>query len=435
MVSTEVEEIRRRVVFFDPDVYEGRGVSLEQFREEVLTFLAEHLMKPTRRYADYTEGEWYHPDGRSYTEFFRSAARSARNGEVKARFFAEGVGWERAKEIAANGDPFVILSPPGDVYRTAGGAKSMTFVALPVRGEVGEKGARYAVYSIPSEELRVGEHVAAALAMVGRISERDPNALVATPYLATASLGALDSLACGLGYESFAVIGRHAEEVLAAEGDGFASERRGQMVEFFARAFDELQGSVWYGSEERAKRRRALSDVMHYYFSLEAGAEFVGREFREIEGEIKQYIWDEVFKGDGREENARGSRDYWGTSLAEIRERDLWRMSRILENERAHASFVATGCAMSIDAGEGGNSLLLSRAETGFWGNWEERFLPGGTAQREAEKLSEGDKTCYKCPVCKSSGIHPEGDVHLRGGYLVCSTKPDEHRIRYSDSD
>lgn len=429
-------------VFFDVDSYKGKVIPLPQLNEEIFTYFAEHLRRPTSRKAYWNGKRWRHPDGTNYSDVFMLAAETARTPIIRERFEAEGLGWERGGMLAEKELPFLLISLPGGVYRTKYGAKNMTFLVEYIGIENGEK--MYQVTSIPSHEMNAVEHTKAVMSVVGEVVDGDPNFLISNPLVAVALLDGinkmsnLDQMANYLGYMNYQEITKLAQKSLEVEGDSFSGERRNLMVEYFAQAFYDAQSNVFYSEQKREVIQKVLADKMRYYFALEAGSELIGKTFEELREQISQNISDGVTLI----EHARSRKNVVTLTnsqvleLWEIQERENWRMRILRSNEKALESYRATGCVIStrLDNGNYWNELIVdSRGQSQLNNLFGGEVRVGYESNEQASKeLGDGETACYKCPVCESEGHNPGGDVKRQGSELVCQANPEKHRINYN---
>lgn len=444
------------LVFFNTALYEGKNIPYFQFREEVFTYFAEHLRRPTKRVAYWDGTHWSHADGTHYDDMFDQAIASVDDGDVRLRFAAEGKGWQNGGELANQLKNFVIISLPGNVYRNPGyGAKNMTYYARAVGKANGI--VTYEILSIPSRELTAAEHAAAALSVVGEVSETDPNWLVSHP-LPVAVIGNLnelqenlDTMAEKLDYADFAEIEMQAEKTLEAENDPLSTVRREQMVDYFAAAMHDAQSNVFLTPEIRQQTLKVLGDMMHYYFSLEAGSEFAGKEFSQVENLIAQHITDALMIStmDARSQSFDVMSEAEKLAWWECSERNEERMSVLRANEKAYDSYQVTGCAISFGREDGlmWNTALLNPLEQNqrdslFQGDVsvgyedspikssddEKTVSLDGTVYTLSQVKLQGEKACYHCPVCQKEAI--TSSVFEFKGYMVCESTPEEHHIK-----
>jgi len=413
MTAREAAVDRRMNVFFNILAYEGKEIPIEQLIEEVGTFFAEHLLKPTIRMAYYDGTDWFHPDGTRYNQIFGEAV-AVSTGHVKERFLAEKQGWNNAGGIAAYGkEAFFIMSEPGDVYRnyekTNDNANSLTYVALPMGNEVRElAGERrsvngYRVISIPSRELTTIEHFEAAsrlfvntetLVEALRVAqEMGANYTVSSPFVTQATIEALNNLATGLDFENFEEIVRLAEKIYEANNDPKAEKRRSQLSEYFAQALKTTNESVFNNRERRRATMEAIAEVMHYYFSLESGAAYVGLEFEDIVSDLEQHILDETANKIPLPSIWRNLDDE--VDLA-VREREAMRMAFLRNNSRAWQSYQVTGCVVSMrvdgDPLQGLGIYDVANIAGGY-----------GYETETTTANSNSEMKCVECPKCHDS--------------------------------
>lgn len=418
-------------VFFNVEAYRGKIIPIEQMIEETYTYFAEHLKVPTIRRASWNGKQWHHPDGTPYDDVFDQAIASAERADIYKRYGSEKKGWASAGALANKLEPFLIVSLPGTVYRNKYGAKNMTYYAAPI-GKEGDE-IIYDVLSIPSEEMTGDVHAKAVLEVVGEILERDPDQLVSTSFMATAAISALNDMCEQLGHVDYENLQNVARKSLESQDDPKSWVRRNQMVDYFAHAMYDAQSNVFMSDSKKMVTQGVISEAMRYFFAMEAGSSYSGKDFTDLESKITSYILDGITKQTIEQSTRNRSAtmsDQEKLNLWEIREREGRRMFDLTNNKKALDSYRVIACNTTRESGVGN-----------LWNEYKiDPFSPmidtfGNEINYGSEEgnkeLADGETACYKCPVCESEGHNPGGDVKRQGNELVCQANPEKHRINY----
>lgn len=413
-------------VFFNVESYRGKILPLEQLIEETYTYFSEHLKVPTIRRAYWNGSNWRHPDGTSYDDVFDQAITTAQRSDIHKRYEFEKKGWESAGSIANHLKPFLIISLPGTVYRNKYGANNMTYYADPV-GREGDE-VVYDILSIPSEEMSGDIHAEVVLELVGEVLERDPDLLVSSSFVVTGGIGALNDMCERLGHLDYNNLQKVARKSLESQDDPKSWVRRNQMVEYFAGAIHDAQTNVFMSDSKKMTTQGAISEAMRYFFAMEAGSSYSGKEFAELESKISSYILDGITKKSIEQNNMNHSTrmtDEEKLNLWQIRERDGRRMFDLTSNKKALNSYRVIACNTIRENETGGlwNEYkidpLSSNPRMDVYGN----EINSGP-EEENKELSDGETACYPCPLCG-------GEVKRQGGDLVCQKNPEQHHIKY----
>ncbi len=420
-------------VFFNIDtMLQGPEFPISRLKEHVEKFAAEHFFKATKRLAYFDGENWYHPDGESYTDFFdRAIVYYANDPHLVERFIAEKQGYINAgllvqQQLSAGEESpvWAIASAPGDVYRNQSFAtRNVTFISMPIcdrlmrLGEGPEKTYHeYEMYVVPSAELATHEHwqaivdaakVEDSLSTLGLAVEMvrsgDANFVVETPLLLEDVIEKTD-LALKLGYTDFAEIVHEAENMLALEQDPLAITRRQDMINYFTEEMWQYISRRDTLSDQERLKLQGLADVMHDYLSAEAGLEYVGKTFAEIQHMIEGHTMIQ-YRNMGvtfsTQELAYIDWDYAEMVHAHY-------FSRLELNLLTQERRNATGCVFVMNREQLNNPYDPSTMTSSSANVYEQPTTTEASADL-------GQRECYQCPM---SGCG--ADVYTKNGDTYC---------------
>ncbi len=268
VVERELQVIPSRIKHFDVERYRN-PLNRVNLPKELVSLMKEMevmgvssggatlrqmVLVPGEGFFHEIEGEWI-----KYTEYFEKAIEDTDDIEVKRRFEAEQLGWERAEQklIDSEIEMMAIASPPGEVYRLENKEPlSATFVLA--RGEEVSfqlegrevEGVVFDAFALYVDEISVEEHLQ-VLGGVGEFVERlvviDDLALVATPVVLERVIEQLDEMVVRLGFDNWDEMEKEAMRLngVLLEGSGEQEVRRRGLIKMLG---DLVDVSLWeYG--------------------------------------------------------------------------------------------------------------------------------------------------------------------------------------------
>jgi len=291
----------KQVVNFDPWIYATYSDRLSILEEDLGTYFAECLMLSTAGEITLDrERGFLHKSGVAYRELTQRAIKHyASNPDAVERFAAEGVGFDRGQalveyfvELKAPLPPFIITSPPGNVYDVGEKhSKSLTYVAIPLGyDELGRP--KYKLIAIPTKEIAVTDHwsienkvadIQRSLEILGLTGiEISANGLVEFPGLLSGLLelpDSLDKLAVGLGFKSWKDIEKdiRASSLLEMDSDR-TSSRRKSMLSWATNTIRQLVADGQPKSEFES-----LQETLRQVFAAERGGKYATDDYQDLE--------------------------------------------------------------------------------------------------------------------------------------------------------
>ena len=302
----------KKVVNFDPWIYATHSERLAILEEDLSTYFAECLMLSTAGNVTLDKEKGFlHKSGVAYRDLTKGAVKHySSNPDAVERFEAEGLGFERAQElveyfmkIGAPLPPFIIGSPPGNVYDVGEKhSKSMTYVAVPLGyDDLGRP--LYKLIAIPTKEISVSDHwsienevsnIQKSLQILGMVGvENSAIGLVQLPALLEDLPTALKRLAKALQFESWDDIESdiRTSSLLEIDNDR-TSIRRKSMLNWATRTIRQLVADGQPRSEFES-----FQETIRQVFAAERGGKYATDEY--IDSELVVLEMEQLFVGNG----------------------------------------------------------------------------------------------------------------------------------------
>lgn len=406
----------------------ARKLGRNEIFEDLKSWFAEALVVPNGYETTYENGQWVDRNGTSMVSMAELALFEAQGSKVEDRFRAELRGVERMEELigeAENGDVVLLMSPPGSVEEGFGkGGRRLSFSYI---GVVAKKlnGKKVTMYAVPEDEVLPREHLDKFVELLSRgdkvnvKSELSDRFLVSEPFVLKRGSGGFNKFAKKLGYENFSQLISRSKAI---------NERR---VKLISHTTDVVQSAV---ENNEVEVLTSLNDVVRKVYALESAGQLDDLNDHELIQMFNAYL-SEVVEIMEMERSSYLA----GVDAVPAVVIDGNRYILVMEMQRrlvssSYAREILSGGSCPTDQGLG---LMLT---FGRMGEFEGMNLINPLVIQSPLMLSiisgsvesssgmNGEKQCYKCPKCK--GDPPQGDVYKESGYLVCSKKPKEHRLK-----
>lgn len=350
------------------------------------------ILVPGEGFFHQVEGEWI-----KYTQFYDRAIGSVNSLEVKDRFRAERLGWERAENVLEDGssEVVVVASPPGEIYRFADMEPlSATFVLARREegeveiGEVQAEGVIFDAFSLYVDEISVEEHLQ-ILGEVGEFVDQleviNSLSLVAMPLILERTVEKLNTLVRGLGFESWEKVRESAVRLQEVQKQGSTERdmRRQQITQMLADAVD--LSLIKNGEFEPVLVAEAVKRVL----AKEAIGHYLDKEVEQIQQDIQLTIYT-LHREEGKQVVVG--------QLVDPFTYDVWREDQkiLLENEVFQRMMSAHGGG-GLMVGPDGKSIMIDwRTDVVINNDKREKTLKCGGCKHSF--LSE--KTPCDCPNC-----------------------------------